>query len=221
MKKIYVVIPAAGSGSRMRAFIPKLLLELAGVPIIVRTLRTILTLECVEQIVVTAPRDYLEQYERLLVAESRKVNVIIGGTSRQESVCKALDFIKADDDALVLIHDGARCFVTLDVLKRAIEGAVRFHAITVAVPVVDSIKRANGDKVVLESLDRSSLWSIQTPQVFEYGIIKKAHASKCDMSTDDASLVEKVFPVHIVLGDEKNFKVTTPFDLQVAKFLLQ
>lgn len=225
MLPIHVIIPAAGSGSRMGASLPKLLLELAGVPIVVRTLRTICQLKDVVQIVVTAPKEYVATYRDLLAPESDLVTVVCGGKTRQESVKIALAEISKKvinpEEELVLIHDGARCFVTKKILEDAVEGAEKHHAITVAVPVIDSIKRVDDRGVTKESLQRSELWAIQTPQVFTYSLIDKAHQSDNTVATDDASLVESFYPVHIVEGDRCNIKVTTPFDLKIAKALLE
>ena len=225
MLPIHVIIPAAGSGSRMGASLPKLLLELAGAPIIVRTLRSVLQLKNIAQIIVTAPKEYVSTYRELLTPESGLITVVCGGKTRQESVRIALAEISRKiihpEKELVLIHDGARCFVTKKILEDAVMGGEKYKAVTVAVPVIDSIKRVNNDGVAIESLQRSELWIIQTPQVFTFSLINNAHHSNESIATDDASLVEKFHPVYMVEGDRCNIKVTTPFDLKIAKALLE
>ncbi|MGI6523991.1 MAG: 2-C-methyl-D-erythritol 4-phosphate cytidylyltransferase [Bdellovibrionota bacterium] len=224
MIPVHVIIPAAGSGSRIGADLPKLLLPLAGVPIIVRTVRSVLQCADVTDVIVTAPAGYEGHYRNLLQKE--KVQVVTGGASRTESVFIALQHlaknIKDPEKELVMVHDGARCFISLDIIERSLAAASEKKAVTVAVPVIDSIKKVIDTAQVVESLDRSTLVAVQTPQVFTFNLLMRAHLKQQESgspATDDASLVESIHPVFTVEGDRKNFKVTTPFDLQIAEFL--
>lgn len=225
MNPIHVIIPAAGSGSRMGAGLPKLLLELDGVPLIIRTLNAIFSIEGLGSVVVTAPCEYLETYQSLIQKNFPNVHVVVGGKTRQESVAIALNKIALDikdpDNELVVIHDGARCLVLKETIEQAITEAKIYDAVTVAVPLIDSIKEVDASGTVIKSLDRSRLWAVQTPQVFKFSLLKKAHQQVNIKATDDASLVETFHAVHIVPGDRSNIKITTPYDLKIAKCLLE
>ncbi len=219
---VTAIIPAAGSGSRMNAGIPKPLLEICGKKIIEWTVKEFSESGAINQIVVMAPKEYLAEFEFLKTLYPNIV-IVEGGATRQESVKKGLNFIESrvGPDDLILVHDAARCLITKEVILRAIEAAKHHGAVSVAVPMVDSVKVVDDQHFVIQSLDRDKLWAIQTPQVFKAAILLEAHKKNTTGSTDDASLVELHHKVRIVKGERENIKITTPLDLEIAQQLLR
>ena len=200
---------------------PKLMLPLAGRPIITRTIDSLAESGVIERIVLMVPAEREGDFRKFEFDAPIPVDVAIGGATRRESVLKGLERIAASgrdlDEALVLVHDGARCFVDVGLIRRTVEAAEQYGAATAAIPAVDSIKRVGSDGLVLGSLDRSTLWNVQTPQVFRFRLLERAHKEARCEATDDASLVEPLHPVKVVLGTSLNFKVTTPENYRLAQ----
>ena len=193
----------------MKSATPKLLMELGGRPVIVRTINTILSIPNLKGVVIPTSEENREIFVELLGKLSPLIEVIIGGATRTESVRKGLNNLvdKASADDLVVVHDGARCFADEELFRQVIDAATKTGAATAAVPVVDTMKFVK-DGVITGEVDRSSLWSIQTPQIFRFDLLLKAHQGEVQ-ATDDASLVEKIQPVQVVEGSRFNFKLTT------------
>lgn len=221
-----VVIPAAGQGKRMKAGKNKQFILLEEQPVIVHTLNVFQNdPNCIGIILVINEKEKKEFRELVDANKLSKVSHILnGGKERQDSVYKGLKVLPGEEDGVVLIHDGARPFVTSDMITRVAKKAAAKGAAVLAVPLKDTIKSGN-DEVVLKTLNRSSLWAVQTPQAFRSSIIIKAyeHAERCGIAaTDDASLVEELgYEVSIVLGEEYNIKLTTPYDLLMAEVILK
>ena len=222
---IHVLIPAAGGGTRMAASTggttSKLLLKVGGVPVILRTLRTFLRHpRIVRVLLVVADRDR-PHYLSLCEQEGFGARVLLatGGPSRQESVRRGLEVLARDasDDDLVLIQDGARCFTDIATIDRCIAEALASGACCAAMPLKDTIKETDADRIVIGTPDRTRYWQIQTPQAFRFGLIRDAYRlayEKSVTATDDASLVEAAgHPVRLVEGSYLNIKITTPEDL--------
>jgi len=156
-------------------------------------------------------KEVIEKYKFQTVSQ-----IIPGGKRRQESVKNGINALPKDAD-IVVIHDGVRPFVTQGMIEDSIHSAVRYGAVVLAMPVKDTIKMSNPDGTVLKTLDRESLWQVQTPQTFQVNIIKEAYCRATEdgfIGTDDASLVERLgVKVHILPGSYTNIKVTTPEDL--------
>jgi 2-C-methyl-D-erythritol 4-phosphate cytidylyltransferase len=155
----------------------------------------------------------------------RKVSKIVpGGKWRQESVKNGIDSLPKDTD-IVVIHDGVRPLVTQAMIEDSIHSAVRYGAVVLAIPVKETIKVSNPDGTVLKTLDRESLWQIQTPQTFQINVIREAHSRAIEdgfVGTDDASLVERLGgKVHILPGSQTNIKITTPEDFVLANLFLK
>ena len=221
-QKVAIVICAGGIGERMGAGMPKQFIEMDGGTSIIRksvdAFRKDNVYELADIIVVTAPEGFEEETSRLVnedLPESEHAHVIAGGSQRQDSVRNALEFLKdrglAEDD-IVLIHDGARPFVTDDIITGVTEAALEHGAAIAAVPVKDTIRDREAG-----TLDRKKLYSVQTPQGFRFGLIHDAVEKACSdgfYGTDDGSLAERagVMPV-IVPGSYANIKITTPEDL--------
>jgi 2-C-methyl-D-erythritol 4-phosphate cytidylyltransferase len=226
--KIVALIPAAGMGKRMAAGINKQYLLLEDKPILARTISVFEEAPFVDDIYVITPADEIP-YCREQVVERygfAKVRAIVpGGAERQHSVLNGLRAIEdADDDDVVLIHDGVRPYITVAVLKHAAEVAAASDGALVAVPAKDTVKIVE-DGVVRETPPREQLWLAQTPQAFRYGVIRAAHEiaeAEGFLGTDDAMLVERLGKqIRIVMGDYRNIKITTPEDLVLAEAFLR
>lgn len=219
--KIVALIPAAGSGSRYSKDKNKLLENLAEIPVIIKTLQVISSVETISSIIICTSEDLIREITTLTSSYnfSKQINVILGGKTRQESVFKGLNAIDKNTD-FVLIHDGARPLITKYIVENSINTAIKNGASVVAVPAKDTIKRVSSDtKQVLETLNRAELWNIQTPQVFNYSQLVEGHTKFAGKNfTDDSGIIETMgIPVTVVMGSYKNIKITTPEDLQIAE----
>jgi 2-C-methyl-D-erythritol 4-phosphate cytidylyltransferase len=214
--KYEVVIPAAGQGKRMNAGKNKQFIELDGIPVIVHTLKVFeYDPQCTGILLVVNPN------ERDIFAAMADQYEISGGSERQHSVYNGL---KAASSEIVLVHDGARPFIKKNMMTKLVKAASKDGAATVAVPVKDTIKRVLNSEVI-ETVERSSLWAVQTPQAFRLSDILIAHEEALQsgfLGTDDASLIERSGrKVQVIEGDYTNIKLTTPDDLLLAKAILE
>jgi 2-C-methyl-D-erythritol 4-phosphate cytidylyltransferase len=217
---VAVLVPAAGLGVRLGPGGPKALRLLAGEPLLVHAVRRLAQAPSVGCIVVAAPPPDVAFVESLL-APVFDVIVVPGGDTRQASVAAALAAVPDGYD-IVLVHDAARA-LTPPELVESVAAAVRggHGAVIPVLPVVDTIKRVSASGVVLDTVDRSSLRAVQTPQGFRREVLAKAHAAALDEHTDDAGMAEKLGEaVFTVPGSEAALKITRPFDLAVAELLL-
>ncbi|CEG25229.1 2-C-methyl-D-erythritol 4-phosphate cytidylyltransferase [Bacillus sp. B-jedd] len=219
-----VILPAAGQGKRMGAGINKLLLELNNMPVLIHTLLAFESDEDCDGMILAVNPDEQEQIKSLLDKYKIKKQVIFatGGTERQQSVYSGLKAVRGS--SLVLVHDAARPFITKGLIQALVEAAERDGAAIAAVPVKDTVKKVAENHVV-ETIERSSLWAVQTPQAFRVSVLMEAH-EKADserfLGTDDASLVERLpHPVAVVPGDYNNIKLTTREDLVFAEAILK
>ncbi|CAG9622246.1 2-C-methyl-D-erythritol 4-phosphate cytidylyltransferase [Sutcliffiella rhizosphaerae] len=221
----HVIVLAAGQGKRMKAGINKQFIELEGKPVIIHTLSVFEKDPHCQEIKLVINEKESDIFHKLLtVYPLKKVKeIVFGGKERQDSVYNGL--IATDTKGIVLVHDGARPFVSNSVIHRLVDAAAKEGAAIVGVPVKDTIKKVGHDQLVEETVERSSLWSVQTPQAFRFDILMNAHeeARKTGyQGTDEASLVERIsVPVKMVEGDYENIKLTTPEDLILAKAILQ
>ncbi|MEH7235980.1 2-C-methyl-D-erythritol 4-phosphate cytidylyltransferase [Bacillus sp. JJ1562] len=220
-----VVIPAAGQGKRMNAGKNKQFIELKSIPVIIHTLRVFDHDPMCSGIILVINKDEQPIFEELIQTYhiEKVVSYIQGGSERQYSVYNGLQAVK--DTEIVLVHDGARPFLKQKHVHELVSVATEKGAAVLAVPVKDTIKRASRNLYVEETVERSSLWAIQTPQAFHVSTLQEAHelAKKEDfLGTDEASLVERIpKQVYIVKGDYLNMKLTTPDDLIFAEAILQ
>lgn len=222
LEKCAAVIVAAGSASRMGG-IDKVMAPLQGEPMIARTVRTFQNCDAVSEIVIVTREDLILPITQLCRDMPKVKAVVRGGSSRQESVNLGLNTLSSQVK-LAAIHDGARPLVTWQVIDRAIRAANTYGAAAPAIPVKDTIKVVQGG-VVERTPDRATLFAVQTPQVFDFDLLRGAlkHAEDTGAQvTDDCSAVELMgMTVKIVEGDERNLKVTTPMDLKIAEMLLE
>ena len=216
---VYAVILCGGSGTRMGAAQNKTLLQIGGEPAIVRSFRAFSGAVDGVALVTRAGEEGL--FASLLERRGfHPLSVTAGGEDRQAS---ALNGLKAlpEDAEIVLIHDGARPFVSQAVIRRVIDSARQWGSGVAAVPARDTIKRADENGMVLETLDRSALWQMQTPQGFRLKDLMAAHAAAKARYTDDAALMEAAgYPVRLVMGSPDNVKLTSPEDLRMANGML-
>ncbi|WP_350300867.1 2-C-methyl-D-erythritol 4-phosphate cytidylyltransferase [Peribacillus frigoritolerans] len=217
-----VVIPAAGQGKRMKAGKNKLFIELSGIPIIVYTLRVFEEDPDCRGVILSinpAEKDYFNQ---LIAAYGLKKvkKLVMGGKERQQSVYNGLQHAEED---IILVHDGARPFINLGQISELTTSASLHGGAVIAVPVKDTIKKA-ANKEVVETVERSSLWAVQTPQAFRLSILKNAYEqaeAEAFLGTDDASLLERINEqVVIIEGNYDNIKITTQEDLYFAEAIL-
>jgi 2-C-methyl-D-erythritol 4-phosphate cytidylyltransferase len=215
-------------GKRMGAGINKQYLLIAGSPIVARTIAVFEQSPLVDDIYIISPEAEIPYCREQVVEACRfsKIRAIVpGGAERQHSALNGLrGIIDPAEDDVILIHDGVRPFVTAEIIAEAIEAARLHDGALVAVPAKDTIKVARNG-VVEDTPQRETLWQAQTPQAFRYDIIRNAHEQAAEegfLGTDDSSLVERLGgKVHIVMGDYRNIKITTPEDLVLAEAFLK
>ena len=222
LKRCGAVIVAAGSASRMGG-IDKVMAPLGGTPMVARTAATFQNCDAIAEIVIVTRPDLIRPISALCAEMDKVRAVVAGGGSRQESVWLGLNAL-SEDIQLAAIHDGARPLVSNLVIDRTVRAANSYGAAAPAVPVKDTIKVVKGG-LVEKTPERATLQAVQTPQVFDFdllrGALKKAEEEKAAV-TDDCSAVERLgMKVKIVEGDERNLKVTTPMDLKIAEMLLE
>ena len=220
---MHLLIAAAGSGKRMGANCNKLLLQLAGRPLLAWTLEAALSAKQVSWIGIVGQENDRIEIMNLAKGSHKPIKWIQGGSTRQESVRLGLAALP-DEAKHVLIHDGARCLIDPKLFNRCSELVQSGNAVIAATPVTDTIKIVDCDEFITRTPNRSQLWAAQTPQGFAIEQLQKAHATAelQDWNvTDDAALYERLgWPVKVLLSEPSNIKVTTPFDLIVAEAVI-
>jgi len=231
MSRIAAILPAAGLGTRMGAETPKQFLELDGVPIVILSLRGIASCELVTDIIVATRGDDVSRLEERLRGEKFKqsMRVVRGGDSRQDSVAQALQLV-SDDTEIVLVHDAVRPFVKREQIARVIEEARKCRAAILGIPAMDTVKEVKRASLpedvalITATIPRERIVLAQTPQAFSAKLLKEAFArAQADgvNASDEAGLVERLgYDVHVVLGSERNMKITKPADMELARFYL-
>jgi 2-C-methyl-D-erythritol 4-phosphate cytidylyltransferase len=218
---VAAVIPAGGTGTRLGRRTPKQFLTIGGVPILAATVRHFTSHPAVSTVIVAAPPALLGRAQRLLTPHPRRVRlaVVAGGAERQESVSHALAAVGPTVD-IVVVHDAVRPFISRQLIDAVVRAAIETGAAICALPMADTVKRVHGE-FVETTIDRSTLWTVQTPQAFRPDILREAHdKARRDgiVGTDDAMLVERLgHPVRVVRGSDANVKITTPEDLRRAR----
>lgn len=225
--KISAIIPAAGQSSRMGLGKNKQFLLLSGKPVLAHTLTIFQASAEIEEIIIVAASGEEEYCQREIVDRygfSKVSQVIAGGKERQDSVYQGILALQSDTD-LVVVHDGARPFLTTEMISTAIQSSLNSDGAIAAVPVKDTIKIVNSEGIVKTTPCRDQIWSVQTPQTFRYSILRKAHEKARNegfLGTDDASLVERTGgKIRVIPGSYENLKVTTPEDLIIGEAILK
>lgn len=228
-KKVIAIIAAAGSSNRMKSNINKIFIKLDGKPVLMHTIEKFENAKYVDDIIIGSKEDEIDYLlnEVLPMGKISKVKAVIkGGKTRQKTVENCLSFLP-DEDAIVLSHDGARPFIKIDIIEKAIEEVVEKRAVVVGVPVKDTIKTVEDEKskVVFLTPNRNLLWRAQSPQIFYLKDLRAAYEygrqEKIEV-TDDSSIVEKYgIPVYMTMGSYDNIKLTTPEDLMLAELFMK
>lgn len=220
-----VIVVAAGSGTRLGADRPKAFVELAGRTVLERSLASVFGMQREAQVVVVAPADLVREAEdisaRVAGPAAGSISVVAGGPTRQQSVALGLAAL-GDSIRIVLVHDAARALTPSAVFDGVVAGVAQTASgIVPGVPVQDTVKRVDDDDTVVETVDRSELRSIQTPQGFPRAALDLAYAAASDEHTDDAALFSAAGnTVSVIDGDAASFKITTPWDLRRAEGML-
>ncbi len=224
-----VIIPAGGSGTRMKSKVPKQFLFLEGQPVLIRTARAFLEQKAIRHVAIAVPSQHTEETEKLLktfIPEHLLDKIIIapGGATRQDSVFSGLQSLPEEVE-FVLVHDGARPMVSAEIINRCLEGVQRHGAVIAGVAVKDTIKKLSKNNLITRTIDRNNLWHAQTPQAAKKELLlqayKKAHQDNF-VGTDEASLLEHAgIQVTLVKGSEKNIKITRPDDLKLIAGILE
>ncbi len=216
---ISLILLAGGKGSRMKSPIPKQYLPLKGKPIIRHSFDVLTDLPEISEWIIVTEKEGQKYFSNI-----KKTQFALPGNKRQESVYQG--FIKTSPQAdLILIHDSARPFIEKSLVQKVIEQGMKHGSSVLATPIDTTIKEVDSDFYVIKTLERSKLWKMQTPQALKPEILKKgfkiAHQKKITV-TDDVQLAELAgYPTKLVLGSEKNFKITTPLDYQIAQHVTQ
>lgn len=240
--KVFAIIPAAGLGTRMapvssakdpKPHLSKQFTELAGTPILIHTMRRFAAVDEVNEIWIALRENEIEGFRERLqketdAVERKKIELVVGGEHRQQSVEHALNAITAGRDDIVLVHDAVRPLVTSEIIHEVIAAARKYGAAIAGLPAVDTVKqvdRTAEGAIIKATIPRASIVLAQTPQGFRYELIKKVfdEASADGFSgTDEASLAERAgHDVAVVMGSPKNLKITSPGDMELAEFYLK
>lgn len=237
--KVFVIIPAAGLGTRMapvssakdpKPHLSKQFTDLAGTPILIHTVRRFAAVEEVSEIWIALRENEVDAFRDRLLTDfpdlrSKKIELVVGGEHRQQSVEHALNAIQASADDIVLVHDAVRPLVTIEIIDEVIEAAKKYGAAIAGLPAVDTVKqveRTPEGAIIKATIPRAGVVLAQTPQGFRYHLIKKVFdEATADgfTGTDEASLAERAgHEVAVVMGSPRNIKITTPGDMELAEF---
>jgi 2-C-methyl-D-erythritol 4-phosphate cytidylyltransferase len=220
------IIAAAGQGTRLGGNRPKQFLELAGVPIIIHTLKRFEQCAAIQEVIVVLPAQDAAGFLALAGKHGlRKLaRVVPGGATRAESVWRGLQSVRAATAEIIAVHDGVRPFVTVEEIERTVRAASESGAAILTAPVIDTIKEVRNSQVV-RTLERTRLRRALTPQCFRYELLRRAYEQSPELvasATDDSSLVESLgVTVATVEGDARNIKITRPEDIALAEILLK
>ncbi len=224
---VAAIVPAAGSGVRMGAGRAKQFLEIKNRPLLAITLETLQKCDQVDAIILVVPEadvGFCSEHITAPFGLHKVVKIVPGGPRRQDSVRIGIRATEGKYD-LLLIHDGVRPMITVELVERIIRAAGKHRAVIAALPAKETVKEVNRDHEVVGTYDRKKVWMVQTPQIFRYSDILIAHeralSEGWEEATDDSLLVEKTgITVTVVEGSDRNIKVTTPFDLEMARNIL-
>ena len=243
--KVIVIIPAAGLGTRMapmpsamdakskKPHPSKQFNDLAGTPILIHTLRKFAAVEAISEIWIALRESEIDGFRERLCSEAKdilqkKVELVVGGEHRQQSVEHALNAVSAAPDDIVLVHDAVRPLVTAEIIHDVIEAAKKYGAAIAGLPAIDTVKqveRTSEGAIIKSTIPRAGVVLAQTPQGFRFGLLKRAFAeANADgfVGTDEASLAERAgIPVAVVPGSQVNLKITQAGDLELAEFYLR
>jgi 2-C-methyl-D-erythritol 4-phosphate cytidylyltransferase/2-C-methyl-D-erythritol 2,4-cyclodiphosphate synthase len=216
---VSAIIAAGGRGVRFGGTLPKQFLLLGGRTILQRSVDAILSSDCITDLVVALPSDLVANVPDYLRDRAKPITIVEGGARRQDSVANAFEVVSARADVIV-IHDAARPFVTADLIARTVDAAVEHGAAIAALAATDTVKRADADGLIQQTIPRTEIFLAQTPQAFRPSVLRDAlaRAGSAGDATDEAALAERAgHPVRLVEGDRRNLKITTTDDLMMAE----
>lgn len=219
-----VIIPAAGAGLRMGGATPKQFLSLEGVPIFVHTVRKFIASDAIDEVILALRREDMERAQRDVDRErfSKPVRLVAGGSTRQETVARALAEVPPTAP-VVVVHDAVRPFVELEMIQRIVDAARRSGAAIFGIPSVDTVKQVER-QMILGTIPRERIVLAQTPQAFRAGILREAFARAAAdnyTGTDESSLAERLgHNVTVLMGSDRNIKITKPSDLPLARLYI-
>lgn len=229
--QVVAILPAAGMGSRMKAQVNKVWLDLEGKSVVEHTLAVFQDSPLIDAIILVVQAGEQAAFQELLAKQAGSVPIYltVGGKERQDSVVNGLNLLRsldfAPDQTIVAIHDAARALITQELLEQVIAAAGEYSAVGVGVPVKDTIKQVNQDGWITGTPERSTLWAVQTPQVFKMDLLWHSYESVKGSGrtfSDDCGVVEAAgYPVKLVYGSYENIKITTPEDLILAGGILR
>jgi len=220
---VSAIIAAGGRGVRFGGTLPKQFLLLGGRTILQRSVDAILSSDCITDLVVALPSDLVANVPDYLRDRAKPITIVEGGARRQDSVANAFEVVSARADVIV-IHDAARPFVTADLIARTVDAAVEHGAAIAALAATDTVKRADADGLIQQTIPRTEIFLAQTPQAFRPSVLRDAlaRAGSAGDATDEAALAERAgHPVRLVEGDRRNLKITTTDDLMMAERLVR
>ena len=221
---VVAIIPAAGAGLRMGGGTPKQFLSLEGIPIFVHTLRKFAATPVIDEILLALRAEDMERAARDVEREhfTKSVRLVSGGATRQATVARGLAEFPVDTE-IVLVHDAVRPFVEIDMIERVVEAARKDGAAILGIPSVDTVKQVER-QMILGTIPRERIVLAQTPQAFHWRIIREAFdraGADSFNGTDEASLVERLgYPVTVLMGSDRNIKITKPSDLPLARLYI-
>ncbi len=228
-KRIAAIVPAAGTGKRMQSAgytMSKQFVSIGHLPILAHTVAKLESSEAIDDIIIVCEKERVDHVATEIVDACRFTKIrriVAGGKERQDSVFAGFQACPSAD--FVLIHDGVRPFISQTKIREVLDSAVLHRAAILAVQAKDTIKAQDEQQFVERTLDRSVLWSVQTPQVFEYDLLKQAFETAFRdnyYATDESALVEAIgHRVKIVPGDYDNIKITSPEDVVIAEAILE
>ncbi|MFB0505273.1 MAG: 2-C-methyl-D-erythritol 4-phosphate cytidylyltransferase [Thermodesulfobacteriota bacterium] len=225
--KTGALIVAAGKGQRMRGRVKKQFIPLKGIPLLFYTLKTFEEFEGIENIYLVLEEGDFEYCMGEIIQKygiTKVPQLVPGGDRRQDSVWNGLKAMEGNCD-IVIVHDGVRPFVSPEILERVMAAMKDAQAVVTGIPALDTIKRVDGTRIVVDTLQRNTLFHIQTPQGFRYDLIHEAYKRAFKEGihgTDDAYFVERMgMPVKVIEGSSFNIKITTPEDIALAHYILQ
>jgi len=222
--KVVAIVPAAGSGKRLGARQEKAFVRLGDKPLIVHALKALNSSIYIDTIIIAVKTSSIKRLKEIIKKYGiYKASIVTaGGRTRSESVKKSFDLINPSCE-IVLIHDAVRPFLSKDIIKNSVFLAKKYGACVTSIRQTDTVKSADRNLFVKKTLDRSSLWRAQTPQTFQYSLLKRAYSEPraANRVTDDASILENTGKrVKILEGSARNIKITTKEDLKIAEALL-
>ena len=214
--KVAAILLIAGNSSRFNSSTPKQLFSLKGKPLFTYPLAVFVNNKLIDDVIVVVNKNIKKDVEKFA---SNKVKIVLGGTTRHESVSNALAALNYENNDIVIIHDGARPLIDEEIIKNSIEAAKKFGAVTTAINAEDTIAKFENNKIN-DYINRNEVVLVQTPQTFKFEIIKKAHSTLHEC-TDDTSIVKELgYKVHLIPGSKKLHKVTTIEDIKFIESIM-